>query len=430
MSGRQNPTVVLFPEASFGSALNCVGIAQELLKVGAEPVFLTLSGFEGVYSDYGFREHLVPPEAPSSEAEVYGHWQAFLNRHLPHFNLRPDEQIDSYVEPVWKAIFETVRSTEAGLSRLLARIDPDLIVLDNVIMFPAIARQGCPWVRVVSCAETEIPGDNVPPYLSGLSPEDEQACQKFRGDYLQALKPVHDAYNAFRAETGLPELPPGIFLETSPDLNLLLAPSIVRRDRPTPLPEDRFAFLEGCVRKEQPYEVPRLPRDEGPLVYTSFGSLGAADVDLFKRLLRVFANIPARFLVNVGAQISEYGNVPDNVHLSEWFPQPSVVRQCDLFFHHGGNNSFCEALYFGVPSLIMPYCWDGHDNATRAAETGTGLKLDRFNWTEAALETAIRDLLADRDMRDRLKENAATMQSRNGARLAARKIIALDGSHP
>ena len=42
-----------------------------------------------------------------------------------------------------------------------------------------------------------------------------------------------------------------------------------------------------------------------------------------------------------------YRAVPDNVYLDAWFPQPSVVAKCDLFIHHGGNNSFCEALLFG-----------------------------------------------------------------------------------
>ena len=87
--------------------------------------------------------------------------------------------------------------------------------------------------------------------------------------------------------------------------------------------------------------------------------------------------------------------MPDNVYLDAWFPQPSVVAKCDLFIHHGGNNSFCEALYFGVPSLIMPYCWDGHDNAQRAVETGVGLRLDRASWTPAELSSAIASLLGD-----------------------------------
>ena len=143
------------------------------------------------------------------------------------------------------------------------------------------------------------------------------------------------------------------------------------------------------MRSEGPFDVPVFPRNGGPLVYLSFGSLGAMDVDLIERMLAVFATLPARFLVNVGGFRDTYRAVPDNVYLDAWFPQPSVVARSDLFIHHGGNNSFCEALRFGVPSLIMPYCWDGHDNARRAGETGVGRHLDRSNWTPEQLGSAI-----------------------------------------
>ena len=33
-------TIVLFPEAAFGPALNCVGIAQRLKSMGHNPVFV------------------------------------------------------------------------------------------------------------------------------------------------------------------------------------------------------------------------------------------------------------------------------------------------------------------------------------------------------------------------------------------------------
>ena len=57
------------------------------------------------------------------------------------------------------------------------------------------------------------------------------------------------------------------------------------------------------------------------------------------------------------------------------FPQPSVIPLVDAVIHHGGNNSFTECLYFGKPALIMPYVWDGHDNAMRVDETGHGFRL-------------------------------------------------------
>ena len=74
-----------------------------------------------------------------------------------------------------------------------------------------------------------------------------------------------------------------------------------------------------------------------------------------------------------------------NVIIESWFPQPSVIPQVDAVIHHGGNNSFTECLYFGKPAIIMPYVWDGHDNATRVEETGHGFKMPRYDWTEAEL---------------------------------------------
>lgn len=422
---KKSPTIAFFPEASFGAALNCVGIAQELRRLGANPVFICHPGFTGVFDEYGFKEYHLPQARRKTDASVQDYWQTFINTHLPHFDLSPIDQLPTYVAPTWEAIVDTAISVEEDLANLLKRIKPDAIVLDNVIMFPAIAKAGCPWVRVVSCAETEIPDANVPPYLSGLTPDDRQACAAFEKAYEQQTRPAHKRYNEFRRKRGLPALPSGLFLENSPTLNLLLSPGVVRYDRKAPLPDDRFVFLEGCVRQESQMELPSFAANEGPLVYTSFGSLGAIDTNLIRRMIDVFATIPARFIVNAGGFLDAYESVPDNVHLGSWFPQPSVVADCALFIHHGGNNSFCEALYFGVPSLVMPYCWDGHDNAQRAAATGVGIRVNRAKWTAKSLRTEIVNLLEDATMQARLKDVSRQMQENFGTQKAASAIMSL-----
>jgi MGT family glycosyltransferase len=206
-------------------------------------------------------------------------------------------------------------------------------------------------------------------------------------------------------------------------LNLLLAPSAVRYPRKASLPADRFVFLEGCVRREVEIDIPALPANRGPLVYVSFGSLGAIDTALIARMIEVFGQIEARFLVNVGAFGERYGHVPDNVYLGDWFPQPSVVAQSALFIHHGGNNSFCEALFHGVPSLIMPYCWDGHDNAQRAVATGVGQWMHRSEWEPEQLRVTIEALLADTALKARLAGISARMQADPGTTRAAQSIL-------
>jgi MGT family glycosyltransferase len=418
MSGGK--TIVLFPEAAFGPALNCVGIAQKLKAKGHNPVFVCDKGFKGVFAKYGFEENLVDMSGGMSDEEIAKFWANFIAEKLPHFRLSPIDQLPTYVIPVWEAIVDSAIIAEDGLNAHLQRIKPDLVAVDNVILFPAIKRAGCPWVRIISCSENEIPDPDIPPHLSGCHENDKAGFQAFEDRFLDLVKPVHARFNEFLAKIGHAPYPLGEFFEASPSMNLLLYPKPLAFKRRMPLDPKRFQYLEGCVRDEGVYQVPAFTANEGkPLIYVSYGSLGAADVDLYKRLIAAFAKLPYRFLMNVGDYIGEYADVPGNVHLESWYPQPAVIPEVDLFIHHGGNNSFNEALYFGKPAIIMPFCWDGLDNAARIHDTGYGDQLPRYTWTESQLAEMIARLLADGAMKQRLGAVSHHMQAARGTDKAA-----------
>jgi MGT family glycosyltransferase len=172
--------------------------------------------------------------------------------------------------------------------------------------------------------------------------------------------------------------------------------------------------------------VPKFKKNnDKPLLYVSFGSLGSGDVDLLNRLIVTIGKLPVRALVNVGDYIDQYSDVPPNVHIAKWFPQPSVIPQVDAVIHHGGNNSFTECLYFGKPAIIMPYVWDGHDNATRVEETGHGFKLDRYEWTDADMADRITRMLTDKKMKAKLKKTSKDMRGKKGPAKAAKVIDGL-----
>ena len=177
------------------------------------------------------------------------------------------------------------------------------------------------------------------------------------------------------------------------------------------------------MRSEKPYEVPRFEKNnDGPLIYVSFGSLGAGDVELLKRIIAALGKTRYRALVNVGGYKAQYSDVPPNVIIDSWFPQPSVIPQVDAVIHHGGNNSFTECLYFGKPAIIMPYVWDGHDNATRVQETGHGFKMPRYDWTERELIERIETCLNDPAMKAKLAATSAHMRAQNGPAKAAKVL--------
>ncbi len=419
-------TIAFFPEAAFGPALNSVGIAQAVQALGHRAVFLSDPGFVSVYEDYGFEAHPVNLSEPMPPEQMAKFWDEFINGHIPNFRKSPIEQIDTYVKDCWGAIVDSAKWAEKDLPGVLSTIQPDLICVDNVILFPAIKQHGVPWVRIISCSENEIEDPDIPPHLSGCGAEDRACHAAFRARFAEMIKPIHDDFNAFLTETGEAPYPLGQFCETSPHLNLLLYPEPVKFRRAQPLDPARFQYLEGCVRKEAPYQVPRFKaQDDKPLLYVSFGSLGAGDTDLLKRIIAAIGTMPYRALVNVGDYKDSYDSVPDNVIIDSWFPQPSVIPQVDAVIHHGGNNSFTECLYFGKPAIIMPYVWDGHDNATRVDETGHGFKMPRYDWTDADLAAKIDACLSDTAMRARLDATSAHMQSQSGTEKAARLLDGL-----
>jgi len=357
---------------------------------------------------------------PMDAAAASQFWKDFIASHLPHFRLPPIEQISTYVVPVWEAVVDSAVHVEAALGGVLADLEPDLICVDNIILFPAIKKAGCPWVRIVSCSENEIPDPDLPPHLSGCGEADRACHEAFRREFERLIRPCHDRFNSFLASVGHPPYPCGEFFETSPDLNLLLYPQPLAYKRRNPLDAERFKYLEGCVRDEGSFEVPSFEaHDDRALIYISYGSLGAADVDLFRRQIDLFSRLPYRVLVSVGDYVDSYTKVPPNVQVASFYPQPAVLPHCDLVIHHGGNNTFTEALYFGVPSIVMPFCWDGLDNATRIHETGYGLRLPRYTWKDADLIGAIDRLLGDGAMRQRLARLSGRMRSADGRRQAA-----------
>jgi MGT family glycosyltransferase len=416
-------TIVLYPEAAYGPALNCVGIAQQLKAMGHNPVFVCDRGFKGEFEKYGFEENLVDMSGGMSDDEIANFWANFIAGHLPHFRLSPIEQLPTYVIPVWEAIVDSAIISHDGLAAHLKRLKPDVVCVDNVILFPAIKQYGKPWIRIISCSENEIPDPDIPPHLSGCSEGDHEGYQAFEARFLELVKPTHQRFSEFLQKVGHPPYPLGEFFEASPFMNLLLYPRQLQFKRRNPLDPARFQYLEGCVRSEGSYTVPAFTaRADKPIVYVSFGSLGAADIDLYKRMIALFGELPYRFLMNVGPHIDRYTNVPGNVHLEPWYPQPAVIPQVDLVIHHGGNNSFNEALYFGKPAIIMPYCWDGLDNATRIDDTGYGAKLPRYTWTDDQMWSTIDRLLTDAAMKARLAEVSRSMQAAKGTEKAARII--------
>jgi UDP:flavonoid glycosyltransferase YjiC (YdhE family) len=137
-----------------------------------------------------------------------------------------------------------------------------------------------------------------------------------------------------------------------------------------------------------------------------------------RRVIDALAQTPHRYIVSKGPLHDELVLAP-NMWGAEFLPQTELLPLVDLVITHGGNNTTTEAVHFGVPMIVLPLFWDQYDNAQRVHETGFGIRLDPYRFTDDELIGAIRQLLADDAVRDRLTAAGERIRATDGVARAA-----------
>jgi MGT family glycosyltransferase len=418
-------TIVFFPEGAFGPTNNCVGIGAVLRRRGHRVVFIVEESFAGTLEAQGFEEWLMRLTPPPETEEAPGQfWKDFIRDTAPVFRKSTTEQLAEFIAPTFEALTDGARYVDDRLREIIDELQPDLVVEDNVVSFPALLSSGRPWARIASCNPAEIKDADVPPVFSGLPSDDRGGWEEFWAASRGAHRALHATFSEFCVERGAPPLPADDFIHESEWLNLYLYPDEVDYRRARPL-GPTWHNLQTSVRTTDPaWELPEALRErEGPLVYLSLGSLGSADVELMHKLIAELAEAPYRIVVSMGPQHAEL-ELAGNMAGEEFLPQTEVLPKVDLAITHGGNNTVTECLHFGKPMVVLPIFWDQHDNAQRIEETGFGARLDTYRHSGGELTGAIDRLLGDAGLRSRLAATSKRLQGARGTERAADLIEA------
>jgi MGT family glycosyltransferase len=413
-------TIVFFPEpGAWGPTNNCVAIAEVLRERGHRIVFVVDTSFEGLLEGKGFEERGMRMAPPEENADPTADpWAEFIRVTAPEFRKPTIEQQETVTKPIWEALVAGAQYSHARLMEIWDDVRPDAICTDNVTGYPAVELAGCPWARFVSANPLEMRDPDLPPPLSGLPVADRSEWQAFVEEYHRVHEDLLKEHNAFRESVGVAECPPDEFNTHSPWLNLYLFPEVADYDRRNPL-DATWHRLQSTVRTgEESFDVNTKVPGQGKVVYLSLGSLGCMDVALMQRLIDALATTEHRAIVSMGP-LKDQMTLGPNMYGDQFLPQPSILPQCDLLMTHGGNNTTCEGFHFGLPMIGLPLFWDQYDNAQRLDETGYGVRLPTYDWKEEELTGAVERLLADDDLRHKMRNGATRIQAEPGRAKAA-----------
>ena len=139
---------------------------------------------------------------------------------------------------------------------------------------------------------------------------------------------------------------------------------------------------------------------EDGFIYVSFGSIITIStipsnvLQTFFEALGSFSGI--RFLWKWEGELPK--GSPENILFKPWFPQNDVLAHKKImgFISQGGQVSMQQAIFHGVPLIIMPVNGDQTFNAKRAKKVGNGIELEFHGITVKILKDAIQNLTQDK----------------------------------
>ncbi|CAG9768050.1 unnamed protein product [Ceutorhynchus assimilis] len=142
-----------------------------------------------------------------------------------------------------------------------------------------------------------------------------------------------------------------------------------------------------------------LTTDKKGIICFSLGSIITSETtpdSMMQAMFDAFSELPYKVIWKAKREnFSKILKVPDNIHFEAWLPQLDIL--CDprvkLFVSHGGMLGSQEAVYCGVPMLMIPYVVDQHLNSKESELMGYALKLDSDKITKETMLLAMKKLL-------------------------------------
>jgi len=149
-----------------------------------------------------------------------------------------------------------------------------------------------------------ISGTNVPPAFSGYATDgDREQWKEYRDVVERTYKETIKGFKEWVLEKGGPKLEFEFpfFTNFSPFANMYMYPLELDYTSIRPNPPNWYqfdAFVRDC---QDEFEVPeKLKSGKGKLIYFSMGTIGCIEVELMKRLIRILAKSPNKFIVSKG----------------------------------------------------------------------------------------------------------------------------------
>lgn len=366
--------VLFFNLPAHGHMNPTLPLVKELVRRGEQVIYYSSPAFQQAVEQTGatFRDSVTP----------------FLN---------DETQID---ENMMKVAYMLLQATQSAMLSLLQQAreeKPDYIIHDGL----------CPWGKYIAQI-TEVPSIcsmttfAIPPMTVKnvvqifTSPENTKLLFSSTSDNMvQILLEGRESSRHFRILANQLHKVYGIEKPQMTDVfsnrTMLNIVYTTKQFQPfLELLDDSFKFVGPSIAPRS--ETVSFPFDalgDVPIIYISLGTVFSNKVDFYRTCFEAFADSDRQVVLSVGKRtdIAALGAIPRNFIVQGFVPQLELLQRAALCVTHGGMNSVSEALYYGVPLVVIPQTADQYLVGQRIEQLGAGKTLRKTRVTAQRLRS-------------------------------------------
>lgn len=206
-----------------------------------------------------------------------------------------------------------------------------------------------------------------------------------------------------------------------PDRSLVLIPKALQPNADR-VDERVYSFVGACQGDRGAEGEWQRPEGAEKVVLVSLGSAFTKQPGFYRECVKAFGELPGWHLVlQIGRHVdpAELGDVPANVEVHDWVPQPAILRQADLFVTHAGAGGSQEGLATATPMIAVPQAVDQFGNADMLQALGVARHVPTEEATAETLRRTALTLIDDPKVAARLKELQTETTKEGGTQRAA-----------
>ncbi|MDQ0808219.1 macrolide family glycosyltransferase [Priestia megaterium] len=190
--------------------------------------------------------------------------------------------------------------------------------------------------------------------------------------------------------------------------------------------DESFIFVGPSIAKRHNIEhIPFKVQHDTKLIFISMGTVFNQQPELYTTCFEAFRKSPYIVILAVGKQtdIHQFDDIPSNFRVHQYVPQLEILEQADVFITHGGMNSSSEALYFGVPLVVIPVMGDQPIVANQIEKLGAGLQLNRLKLDASTLRNTTEQVLSNASFKDKSSLVGKSLREAGGYKKAVEVIL-------